>query len=158
MNKHLTSLSVLTVFLSSFLLTVGCDAEPTSVAVSFKSPTGVSSPQIRVELATTPQARQLGLMFRKTLPEQTGMLFYFPDIEARSFWMKNTYLELDMIFVDGASEVRCIVHRATPLTETPRACPEPTRYVVEIGGGQAEAMGIAEGSMMQIQGRLPEPE
>ncbi|HET6921867.1 MAG TPA: DUF192 domain-containing protein, partial [Anaeromyxobacteraceae bacterium] len=73
-----------------------------------------------VELAADPAARERGLMFRRELPEGRGMLFVFEEEEEHSFWMKNTLISLDLIFVSGEGRVVGVVSRAEPLSLAPR--------------------------------------
>lgn len=124
--------------------------------LSFTSPDATRSPVISCELAHTHGERQLGLMYRKKLEPESGMLFIFPGETERSFWMKNTYLELDMIFVNSNFEVVSVIHRAVPQSVTPRKSKKPAKYVVEVLGGSAERWGIVPGSKMSVQAPLPE--
>ncbi len=121
--------------------------------VFFSTPTGEVA--VQVEVARTSEARQAGLMHRQTLPAGHGMLFLMPSERVQMFWMRNTFIPLDMIFVNGAREVVGIVAEAEPLTETPRMVAAPSSYVVEIPGGHAAQMGIGAGSRMRTAG-VPE--
>lgn len=98
----------------------------------------------KVELATTDEERQKGLMFRKDLPQNEGMLFVFEDESTRYFWMKNTYIPLDMIFITSTLNIAGIIHSATPLSERTLSIGRPSRYVLEINGGLCEKLGIDE--------------
>ena len=101
--------------------------------------------QVSAEVADTPQERETGLMGRVSLAPGTGMLFIYPDEAVRSFWMKNTYLSLDMIFINSAFDVVGVVAQAEPETLTPRGVSTPSRYVVEVIGGYAKQYGIEKG-------------
>lgn len=101
---------------------------------------------VRVEIADTDEARARGLMYRRSLPADEGMLFIFPEETWLSFWMRNTYIPLDMIFINGAQEVVGVVENATPLTDTPRAVPRPSRFVVEVNAHFARTKGIGVGT------------
>lgn len=127
------------------------------VSVSFRSPSGSLTPQLQVEVVSTPQGRAKGLMFRTKLPENRGMLFIFPEEIVHSFWMKNTYIPLDMVFVARNRSVVGVVENATPLTEDSRAVPHASMYVLEFAAGVAKKLGIAPGSTLEIVGTLPEP-
>lgn len=102
-----------------------------------------------VELAQDPDAQARGLMFRETLPKSAGMLFLYDRPQQLSFWMRNTLIELDIIFVDPAGVVRHIHHRAQPLDETPVSGGDGLQAVLEINGGLAQAMGIAPGTELR---------
>ena len=138
--------------LCSALLSIGCHKAGPSSEVFFAKKNGVESPKVAVELALDPSEHARGLMYVKSMPEQQGMLFIFPKEEQRSFWMKNTYLELDMIFVNSDQRIVSITHRAVPLSETPRPSNRPAKFVLEVGGGLAEKWGLAEGDLMKVTG------
>ncbi|MDO5656956.1 MAG: DUF192 domain-containing protein [Paracoccus sp. (in: a-proteobacteria)] len=109
-----------------------------------------------VELADTPARRAEGLMFRETLPQGHGMLFIYEQPQFVAFWMKNTLIPLDMVFMDGGGVIRHIHEGAVPgdLTSIPGARPgdpQPLRqYVLEIGAGEAARLGLAEGQQMRF--------
>ncbi len=105
--------------------------------------------RLRVELATTPEARARGLMFRSRLPERQGMLFVFERPGAPRFWMKNTLIPLDMIFVDARGVVRHVHARARPGDLTPVSGGKGILAVLEIGGGLAARWGIAPGAELR---------
>jgi uncharacterized membrane protein (UPF0127 family) len=98
-----------------------------------------------VELAVTDEERQKGLMFRKTLPESTGMLFDFKRDQDVSMWMHNTYVSLDMIFIRGDGRILRIAENTE--TESDRIIPSggPVRAVLEVVAGTAKKFGIAPG-------------
>ena len=139
-------------FLLSLLLSApqACREQKASVTVKFTNPDGSSSPQITAEVADTPAAQELGLMYRKALEPTAGMLFIFSEEKPRTFWMKNTYLELDMIFIDEDRTVVSIVEKAVPLTETARPSEKPAKYVLEVRGGNASSWHIVPGSRTEI--------
>lgn len=105
---------------------------------------------IDVEIADTPQEQQHGLMSRTSLGESSGMLFIFSGDMPRSFWMQNTPLPLDMIFVDSGLTIVDINHNATPYSESIFTSAKPCKYVVEVNGGFCEAHGIAIGDKIKI--------
>lgn len=113
--------------------------------------TAAGKRELQMEVASTDVERRVGLMNRRTLDEGKGMLFLFESQGYLNFWMKNTLIALDMIFVDETGTVRHIVHQAQPCTAMRDAdCPKyasqyPARYVLEIGGGLAQRWGIAPG-------------
>jgi uncharacterized protein len=109
---------------------------------------------IRAELALTPDQWQRGLMFRKSLPENSGMLFVFPDEAIQSFWMKNTLIPLDMIFISANDRVVDIKNNFLPCTTDP--CPTyqsvlPAKYVLEVNAGMVQKEGIAIGDQAMIK-------
>ena len=108
--------------------------------------------RITVELAQTTPQRVRGLMYRRELPQSGGMLFIFDREEVQSFWMKNTYIPLDMVFIDSDKKVVGVVHNAEPLTETSRRVDAPSRYVLEVNGGFAKKHGIEAGTRVRFEG------
>jgi uncharacterized membrane protein (UPF0127 family) len=98
-----------------------------------------------VELARTDEERARGLMFRKELPDGRGMLFDFQREQDVSFWMKNTYIPLDMIFIRADGTIRRIAANTEPLSERGVPAGGPVRYVLEVIGGTARKLGIEPG-------------
>lgn len=107
--------------------------------------------RVRVELAVTPAQRQRGLMHRRSLPRDAGMLFVFPRMEHQSFWMDNTYIPLDMIFIDDDLRVVGVVEDAEPLTEDAREVEGDSRYVLEVNAGFARRHGIGPGTRVRFE-------
>lgn len=105
--------------------------------------------QFNIELADTVKDRARGLMFRESLPTRDGMLFVYESPQRASFWMKNTLIPLDMLFVDRAGTVTSIHHQAIPGDLTPIAGGDAVYAVLEINGGLAKTYGISVGSLMQ---------
>lgn len=99
---------------------------------------------IALELAATEPERELGLMNRKALKPYDGMAFFFPNTAPRKFWMKNTLIPLDMLFVDEAGSIVYIV-TGKPLSEEPVGPRGPVATVIELDGGRAAKSGIAVG-------------
>ncbi|WP_299353353.1 DUF192 domain-containing protein [uncultured Shimia sp.] len=102
--------------------------------------------RFRVEVADSAEERAVGLMHRDSLSAGAGMLFVFSRTEPVSFWMENTLIELDMLFIAENGQVTQIHSRAKPLDRTPISSTNDVRYVLEINGGMAQAMGIQVGS------------
>jgi hypothetical protein len=100
----------------------------------------------RLEIADTPAARSTGLMHRRALAPDRGMVFLFPSDQVQTFWMKNTLVPLDMVFVSAAGDVVGVVEDARPLTEEPRSVGLPSRYVVELNAFTARTRGIRTGT------------
>lgn len=108
----------------------------------------------KVELARTPEEQAQGLMFRESLPEKTGMLFLFGEPAPHKFWMKNTMIPLDMIWIDGAGRVLFVSANTPPCKADP--CPDygpevPALSVLEIAGGMAEKEKITMGSTLRFE-------
>jgi uncharacterized membrane protein (UPF0127 family) len=99
----------------------------------------------QVEIADDPRERALGLMFRMSMAEDEGMLFDFGTEEPASFWMKNTYIPLDMLFIKADGTIESIAERATPLSERSIRSQGAVRYVLEINGGLSDKFGIEAG-------------
>ena len=106
---------------------------------------------VRVELARTPQEQERGLMFRRELAEDAGMLFIFRVSDRHAFWMKNTLIPLDMIFIDEGGRVAGLVESAEPLTLTPRDPGVEARYVLEVRGGWARRHGVRPGARVRFE-------
>ncbi len=98
--------------------------------------------RVVAEVADTPSARRRGLMFRRHLPRNGGMLFVFERSAQRSFWMRNTYLSLDMIFIAADRRIVGVVEEATPHSLEPRAVEGESLYVLEVRGGFAREHGL----------------
>lgn len=109
-----------------------------------------------VEWAITAEQRQHGLMFRESLGDREGMIFDFGTVREVTMWMKNTPLSLDMVFIEEDGRISRIASRTTPYSEAIVASRSPVRYVLEIRGGQATALGVAEGDRIDLA-RRPVP-
>lgn len=102
-----------------------------------------------VELANTEASRERGLMFRRTMAPDAGMLFDFFTEAPQAFWMKNTYIPLDMLFVRANGEILNIRQRAIPQDESSIASDGPVRAVLELNGGTVARLGIRPGDHVQ---------
>jgi len=137
--RHASRLCVLFVVLLAV-----APARPASLqSLEIASKTGVHS--FTVELADTEAEREKGLMFRKELPEGHGMLFDFHTDQEVSFWMKNTYIPLDMIFIRGDGHILRIAANTQPMSTRIIPSGGPVRAVLEVAGGTAEKLGIEPG-------------
>jgi uncharacterized membrane protein (UPF0127 family) len=121
--------------------------------VDLRGPWGQA--RFTVELAITPEEQARGLMFRESMPRGAGMLFLYDRPSTVSFWMRNTLIPLDMIFVDAAGVVTRVHNEAVPLDETPIPGGDGVLAVLEINGGLARRFGIAPGTEMRHP-RLPQ--
>lgn len=124
---------------------------PTGEVVFFPS-SGGAPLKVRVEVARTQEETMRGLMFRKALDPDAGMLFLFDGMEIRRFWMRNTYIPLDMIFLDDKKTVVGIAENTIPLDETGRGPDHPAQFVVEVQGGYTRQHGIGLGSRAEFHG------
>jgi uncharacterized membrane protein (UPF0127 family) len=98
-----------------------------------------------VEVARTREEQDKGLMFRRELPDGQGMLFDFTTEQTVAFWMENTYISLDLIFINGDGRIRRIAENAEPMSKTTIPSDGPVRAVLEVIGGTARKLGIKEG-------------
>lgn len=105
--------------------------------------------QFQVELADDPKEREVGLMNRETLPRSAGMLFLYSRPQELVFWMRNTLIPLDMIFVDPNGRIGAIHENAIPLDETPISGGEGRIAVLEINGGLSRTLGISVGDQLR---------
>jgi len=108
----------------------------------------------KIEIAQSQEERERGLMFRQALKEDEGMLFIFPSEEFHSFWMKNTLIPLDIIWINKENKIVYIQHNALPCTSDP--CPSYTSkqkaiYVLEINAGFVEKYNFEEGDKITIK-------
>lgn len=113
------------------------------------------SAELHLEVAATPQQQERGLMYRTSLPAHTGMLFVFAADAPVAFWMKNTLIALDMVFVAGDGTVRRVYAGVAPAPATMPDQRIPTetgqaKYVIELPAGEARADGIAPGVKLAI--------
>ncbi|WP_143306120.1 DUF192 domain-containing protein [Chitinophaga vietnamensis] len=107
--------------------------------------------KIDVQLAQTDQQREDGLMYRKSMTDDQGMLFIFNDMEERSFWMKNTYISLDIIYIDDKMEIVSIQKYATPLSEQSLPSFKKAQYVLEVNGGFCDKYHIGYGDKISYK-------
>ena len=118
-----------------------------------------SNTEVKVEIADTPSERSKGLMFREKLPIDQGMLFIFPEEDERGFWMKNTLIPLDMIFIDSKGEI-VNVEEAVPEPNTSDEdlkiyrSGEPAKYVIETNSSFTERKNVEEGDRVEIPTRF----
>jgi hypothetical protein len=102
-----------------------------------------------VEIADTDETRALGLMHRESMPRFSGMLFVFDRPQRAVFWMENTLIPLDMLFIDAEGVVRTVHSMARPLDRTPIDGGPGILYVLEINGGMAEMLGLVPGTQLR---------
>ncbi|MEZ4695704.1 MAG: DUF192 domain-containing protein [Rhodothermales bacterium] len=151
-NTHIALVALTSVGLMGTLL-LGCrraeqppaQTEPAfrpDGILAFHDPDGKTIVRIAIEIADTPEAQEIGLMNRRSLPALGGMVFPSDTDRERSFWMKNTPLPLDILFVRADSSIANIARRTTPLSEELIESVGPVRSVVEVRAGFTERYGI----------------
>jgi len=128
-------------------LLLACGSAPTAVLHGAQGPVSV-----RLEVARTDAARTKGLMYRSALADGDGMLFVFDTTEEHAFWMKNTFIPLDMIFIGDDLRIVGIHAQAVPQSTESLSVGVPSRYVLEVPGGWAAAHGIASGAHVELRG------
>ncbi|HYM62119.1 MAG TPA: DUF192 domain-containing protein [Thermoanaerobaculia bacterium] len=149
----------------SLLLAIGsCDArQPAARPAPAPQATPQEGPRviladgatIRVEVASDDATRTQGLMYRDRLPDQTGMIFLFPQSGDYPFWMKNTLIHLDMIWIDDQKRIVHVAHDVPPCKADP--CPSyppnaTARYVLEVAAGVAAKHRLADGQLVRFVG------
>ena len=123
-----------------------CARGPRVVVHAAHAPVTVS-----VEIANTPATREQGLMYRTDLGADAGMLFLFPHDEDLRFWMKNTPLPLDMVFIDASRAIVGIVADTRPFSTQGLGVGKPSRYVLEVHAGFCAKHGIAAGDKVDFE-------
>ena len=114
-------------------------------------PEGRAEVRVQVELARTSEERARGLMFREQLDADAGMLFLYEEEGRLTFWMRNTLIPLDMIFISADHQVAGVVENAEPQTDTVRQVDQPSQFVLEVNGGFAAAHGITAGTPVEFR-------
>ena len=111
-----------------------------------------SGKAVPVEEALTRSERIRGLMNRKSLKRGTGMWFVFESEKPRSFWMRNTLISLDLVFVNAAGKVVRLIQNAAPMSQRALPSVAPAKYVLEVNAGEAAELGIKEGGRLSVCG------
>ncbi len=124
-----------------------------SQQVTFMSAGQKPVAEVRVAIADTPEKRDAGLMNVRHLPEDAGMLFIFDKSQPLSFWMANTPLPLDIIFIDRNHKIVRIYHSTTPFSKAELKSGSPAQYVVEVNGGYCIDHDITEGMSVKFSGK-----
>jgi uncharacterized protein len=133
--------------LAVLLLAVACRGETLPTA-RIHAKDGIVD--VAVEIVSTPEAVTRGLMYRTELPDGHGMLFVFREEKDQRFWMKNTLIPLDMIFI-GADQVIVGIHpNAVPLSTATVGVGRPSRWVLEVPGGWSARSGVASGDRVEL--------
>ncbi len=113
--------------------------------LTFSDSLGNTKAKIDIQIANTDFDRQLGLMFRKSMGENQGMLFIFPQESVQSFWMRNTYISLDMIFVSTDKKIITIHKDTKTLSDQTYRSTGPAKYVLEVDAGFSDKFNIKVG-------------
>ena len=148
---------VLAAFSAALLVLAACaapdkaGAEPGAISPleDLQVVTRTGTHNFKVEIADDEAERQNGLMNRPSMGPDRGMLFEFEDERDRAFWMHNTYIPLDIIYIDGAGKIVSIAANATPFSETPIPSMGAAKGVLELNGGRAAALGIQPGDTVK---------
>jgi hypothetical protein len=108
--------------------------------------------RVDVEVAANDRDRGRGLMYRRYLAPSSGMLFVFEEAERQEFWMVNTFIPLDVFFIDEAQEVVGVVENTRPLSREDVAVDAPSKYVLEVRAGFARSHGLGPGARVRFVG------
>jgi len=119
--------------------------------IRVRFPDAPAQPELTVEHATTPPHRSHGLMYRTTMAESEGMLFSWPAAEPRSFWMRNTCLPLDMLFIAADGTIAGVLEQVPTLNDASRRIPCPAQHVLEVNAGWVRRHGVAPGQKLVIE-------
>lgn len=141
--------------LLSGLLVAACRPDPPPAKTDLETLTIVTASgnhEFHIEIADTPETQARGLMFRKSLNTDAGMLFIYPNNEMITMWMKNTYIPLDMIFINENGRITHIAERTVPMSTAIIRSNGPARAVLEVNGGTADRLRIAEGDRVLSAG------
>ena len=114
--------------------------------------------RFQAELADEPLERQIGLMHRKEMAPDQGMLFDFERSQPVAMWMRNTYIPLDMLFIDEGGEIVNIAHDTVPHSEAVLQSAGPVRFVLEVPAGTSRLLGIGRGDVVRHEaiGNMPD--
>lgn len=145
-NRH--GLFRLAVGLALLLTASACRAQP-QVVIQTKQGREV---RFQVEIAETPAKRELGLQYRRELADNRGMLFLFPLEKENAFWMKNTPISLDMVFIDASHRIVGIIEKTVPFSTESRSVSVPSQFVLEIKAGLSRRHGFEAGDRVRFEG------
>ena len=145
------------------LLVAACTQQPAAPPPATAQPQPQSGPRVifpdgfvvNVEVANTNELRAQGLMYRDQLKPGAGMIFFFAEDDVYPFWMKNTLIPLDMIWIDSSRKVAHVKVNVPPckIENCPSYDPGvPSRYVLEVAGGEAAKHGLKAGDQLRFEG------
>ena len=151
--RYLQPLLLALIGLMSIFSPPSLAAEPVPVLIH----AGGSTYRFSAEIADTAEERSQGLMFRQDLAANEGMLFLYPAEKPVTFWMKDTPVPLDMIFIDGTGHIVHVAAMAKPFDTTPISSERPAKAVLEILGGSAAQLGIKPGDVVEWPAQAVSP-
>ncbi|MBW2701929.1 MAG: DUF192 domain-containing protein [Deltaproteobacteria bacterium] len=158
MDRKLTGRALGTMWLGMLLISLGCATSTGCKSADSHADgpqvwlAGRDGPvRILVEVASRVDEQARGLMHRQQMPEDRGMIFIYSTEALHGFWMKNTYIPLDMLFIGSNRRIVGAVENAEPLTTTRRQVNAPSKYVLEINGGLMKKLGVIEGSEVRFE-------
>ncbi len=137
---------------TAVLLLAGCTVPQPQVCITNTAGRQVC---VTVEVADTPDQRNLGLMYRRHLGRDSGMLFVFSTQKLNSFTMKNTFIPLDMLFIDRSLRVAGVIENTRPRTRGPYRIEKPSQYVLEVNALFCRKHDIAAGCAVELK-NIPE--
>ncbi len=126
------------------------DGIPKSQSGVVTFPDAPNTPKVDVELAVSEKEITRGLMYRRSMPEEHGMLFRLDERREHTFWMHNTCMPLDMLFIDEDGTVVGIVESAQPLTDSSRTVGCPSVFVLEVNAGWSRRHGVKPGQKLGL--------
>jgi uncharacterized membrane protein (UPF0127 family) len=148
-NNVRAALAALVIF--SFFMMPSAFGDVLFKPASLKIETKSGPVLLNVEVADTETKREQGLMFRRSLPDDHGMIFLFDGEHEITMWMKNTYIPLDMIFIGNDWRIRHIAYDAEPFSTDVISSMRPASRVLEIGAGQSKKLGLSVGDRVLLQ-------
>ena len=140
--------------LSVIIIIAACSRTADGQEKSIKIISGASEKTVNAEIADSPAGWETGLMYRKSLAPDSGMLFIFPDEDYRSFWMKNTLIPLDMLFISANGTIVDMKESFQPCKADPcesYRSKEKAMYVLEVNAGFARENDIQEGNAISVK-------
>ncbi len=157
-SKPFKHLKLFTVLIFGFLMLIGCKKETKkeikTESITFtkegelhitKTDSNPAIVEFDIEIAETEYETQTGLMYRDVMEDNQGMLFIFDDVAMHSFYMKNTHIPLDIIYIDENLKITSFQKNAKPFDETGLSSGVPIKYVLEINAGLSDKLGLSVG-------------
>lgn len=155
------SIILYTIVFASVLISCKKETEPKTVKqveikfkhegnLQFLDSLGGTKKEIQIEIADNDFERQTGLMYRKNMASDRGMLFIFDDNTIRSFYMKNTYIPLDLVFINSNNTIVSIAKNAKPLNESSIRSEDNAQYVLEINAGLSDQWSLKKGDKVNF--------